>query len=84
MWQIDLDDISDLNYAIERLHEKKVLLDKGRPLLASDLHRIKEDLSIEWIYNSNSIEGNTLSLRKTKMVLQDGITVKVKSLREHF
>ena len=84
MWQIDLDDISDLNYAIERLHEKKVLLDKGRPLLASVLHRIKEDLSIEWIYNSNSIEGNTLSLRKTKMVLQDGITVKVKSLREHF
>ena len=84
MWQIDLDDISDLNYAIERLHEKKVLLDKGRPLLASVLHRIKEDLFIEWIYNSNSIEGITLSLRKTKMVLQDGITVKVKSLREHF
>jgi hypothetical protein len=44
MWKIDLNDISDLNYAIERRHEKKVLLDQRRPLPAGAGHRIKEDL----------------------------------------
>jgi Fic family protein len=48
------------------------------------LNKIKESLSIEWTYNSNSIEGNTMSLRETQMVLQEGITIKGKSLREHF
>ena len=45
---------------------------------------IKESLSIEWTYNSNSIEGNTLTLQETKMVIEDGFTIKGKSLREHF
>ncbi len=84
MWKIDVEDINDLMPVIERLYQKKALLDKSRPLPASALQRIKEDISVEWTYNSNSIEGNTLSLRETKMVLQDGITVKGKSLREHF
>ena len=48
------------------------------------LQRIREDITVEWTYNSNSIEGNTLSLRETKMILMDGITIKGKSLREHF
>ena len=84
MWKIDIDDLNNLNPVIERLYEKKALLDKGRPLQASALQRIKEDITVEWTYNSNSIEGNTLSLRETKMVLEEGITVKGKSLREHF
>lgn len=45
---------------------------------------ITEALSIEWTYNSNSIEGNTLNLRETQMILQDGITIGGKSLKEHF
>jgi Fic family protein len=40
-------------------------------------------MNIEWSYNSNGIEGNTLNLNETRMVLQDGMTVKGKSLREH-
>ncbi|WP_204353311.1 Fic family protein [Pedobacter yulinensis] len=48
------------------------------------MQKIRESLSIEWTYHSNSIEGNTLSLRETQMVLQEGITIKRKSLREHF
>lgn len=39
---------------------------------------------MEWTYNSNSIEGNTLTLQETKLVLQDGLTVKGKTLRELF
>ena len=69
MWKIDVEDINDLMPVIERLYQKKALLDKSRPLPASALQRIKEDISVEWTYNSNSIEGNTLSLRETKMVL---------------
>lgn len=82
--KFDLSDIADLNVSINRLYEKKAQLDSSRPIPASALSRIKEDLTLEWTYNSNSIEGNTLSLKETQMVLQEGITVKGKSLREHF
>jgi Fic family protein len=47
------------------------------------LNKIKESLSIEWTYNSNSIEGNSLA-KRNQMVIQEGITIKGKSLREHF
>lgn len=85
MWEIDLNDIR-ISYEehYERLFEKLHELQKSRPLPAIALNRIKENLSLEWTYNSNSIEGNTLTLRETQMILQDGITVKGKSLREHF
>lgn len=55
-----------------------------RPIPAPVLNRIKETLFIEWTYNSNSIEGNTMTLLETKMVLEDGMTIHGKSLREHF
>nr|WP_317235834.1 Fic family protein [Aestuariivivens insulae] len=74
----------ELNPFFERLNQKLVLLNQNRPLPAMALGKIKEALSVEWTYNSNGIEGNTLSLRETQMVLQEGITVKGKSLREHF
>ncbi|HEY0031607.1 MAG TPA: Fic family protein [Bacteroidia bacterium] len=67
----------------ERIQMKKRELENKRPLPAMALQRIKEDLYIEWSYNSNSIEGNTLNLNETRMVLQEGMTVKGKSLREH-
>jgi Fic family protein len=84
MWEIDLSDIKNMQSAFDRLYEKKAILQKARPLPNSALQKIKESLSIEWTYNSNSIEGNTLTLRETQMVLQEGITVKGKSLKDHF
>jgi Fic family protein len=54
---------------------------QSRPLPTIALNKIKESLSIEWTYNSNSIEGNSLGLRETQMVIQEGITIKGKSLR---
>ena len=85
MWKTDLLDIrEELQTTYLRLIQKKDQLAKGRPLPASALHKIKEALSIEWTYHSNSIEGNSLTLRETQMVLQEGITVKGKPLREHF
>ncbi|WP_452231976.1 Fic family protein [Lacinutrix sp. MEBiC02595] len=74
----------ELNTTFLRLQDKLNLLNTARPLPSASLNSIRESLLIEWTYNSNSIEGNTLSLRETQMVLQEGITIKGKSLREHF
>ena len=84
MWKIDLTYREGLQPIYDRLYEKKALLHKARPLPQIALQRIKEALSVEWIYNSNGIEGNTLTLQETQLVLQEGITIKGKSLREHF
>ena len=84
MWNIDLTYREEMQSTFERLYEKQAVLNQSRPLPNIALQKIKETLSVEWTYNSNSIEGNTLSLRETQMVLQEGITVKGKSLREHF
>ena len=84
MWKIDLGYRAEFQSTFERLYQKKQDLQASRPLPNIALNKIRESLSIEWTYNSNSIEGNTLNLRETQMVLQEGITIKGKSLREHF
>lgn len=84
MWTIDVTYRQEFENTFERLYDKLATLNKNRPLPQIALAKIKEALTIEWTYNSNSIEGNTLSLRETQMVLQEGITIKGKSLREHF
>jgi len=82
--KIDVTYRQKLSSTFTRLEEKKELLTQSRPLPAIALQKIKDSLSIEWTYNSNSIEGNSLTLQETYVVLQDGMTVKGKSLREHF
>ena len=67
----------------ERIAGKKKKLDSIRPLNKFQLNKIKEQLDIEYIYNSTSIEGNTLSLNETRLILHEGITIGGKSLREH-
>ncbi|UOD28521.1 Fic family protein [Massilia violaceinigra] len=61
----------------------KAALDAARPLPSHTLASLREKLALEWTYHSNAIEGNTLTLRETKVVLE-GITVGGKTLREHF
>ncbi len=56
--------------------EKKKQLDAKRPLPAFTLRSLKEKLLLEWTYHSNAIEGNTLTLKETKVVLE-GITVRM-------
>ena len=64
--------------------DKVRVLNAARPLPNIVLQNINAAFLVEWTYNSNSIEGNTLSLRETQMVLQEGVTIKGKTLREHF
>lgn len=60
----------------------KATLDAARPLPTHTVASLREKLMLELTYHSNAIEGNTLTLRETKVVLE-GITVGGKSLREH-
>ncbi len=68
----------------ERIERKKKQLDSLRPLPKSALQKLREQFSIELAYNSNAIEGNTLTLRETRLVIEEGITISGKPLREHF
>jgi len=67
----------------ERILSKKKALDSLRPLPPELVRKLWEQMQIEFTYNSNAIEGNALSLRETQLVIQEGITVRGKSLREH-
>ena len=60
----------------------KSILDSHRPLPPEVVSNLREDLVLRWTYNSNAIEGNTLSLVETKVVLE-GITVGGKTMVEH-
>jgi len=66
-----------------RILSKKKTLDNLRPMPPQLVKKLWEQMQIEFTYNSNAIEGNTLSLRETQLVIQEGITVRGKSLREH-
>lgn len=67
----------------KRIQERRKLLDSLRPLDKFQLERLKGEFLVEYVYNSTSIEGNTLSLNETRLVLEEGITIRGKSLREH-
>jgi len=66
-----------------RLEEKLAKLNKLRPLPKSAVQKLREKFQIEMTYNSNAIEGNSLTLKETFLVINEGITVKGKSLKDH-
>lgn len=69
-----------MNDEIDRLKHE---LDQKKPFTKQQIQDLPQHLLIEWTYHSNSIEGNTLTLSETKVVLEDGITIGGKSMREH-
>ncbi|MDN0076814.1 Fic family protein [Crenobacter sp. SG2303] len=73
----------ELEAKLQAVDTEKAKLDAVRPLPPHTVASLQEKLTLEWTYHSNAIEGNTLTLRETKVVLE-GITVGGKSLREHF
>lgn len=73
---------SDLGRKLVLIDEHKAKLDAARPLPKNTVASLHEKIALDWTYHSNAIEGNTLTLRETKVVLE-GITVGGKSIREH-
>src|ERR1700688_3056253 len=70
-----------MNYA--KLAEKKQELDKYRPLPKALVKNLDDWFRVELTYTSNAIEGNTLTRAETALVVEKGITVGGKSLKEH-
>lgn len=68
---------------MDRLDEKLRQLNDRRPLPPAVVGKLQKQFEIEMTYNSNAIEGNRLTLKETLLVLNEGITVKNRSLKEH-
>ena len=75
MWDIDLKYRDTYETTFERLLDKRHTLSLARPLNSFTIHKIQDALTVEWTYNSNSIEGNTLSLNETHMIINEGFTI---------
>jgi Fic family protein len=68
---------------LERILEKKRRLDERRPLPRTALAKLLSEIRLQHTYHSNAIEGNTLTLSETRLVLEEGITVSQKPLRDY-
>ncbi len=68
---------------INKLLEKKQIIDEGKHSIDKiTLASYEKDFELTYTHNSTAIEGNTLTLMETKVVLEDGISVGGKALRE--
>lgn len=73
-------DLKEIAQKVDRLKEE---LDKLRPLKNEDEQRVMQKFRLDWNYNSNNIEGNSLSYGETKALLLFGITAQGKPLKDH-
>lgn len=64
------------------IEAKKARLSEMRPLTTGEVERLREEFMIEFTYNSNAIEGNTLTLKETALALE-GMTIDQKPLKDH-
>ena len=67
---------------LAEIEQKRDRLNAMRPLTPGEVKRLQEEFMVEFTYNSNAIEGNTLTLKETAMVL-DGMTIDQKPLKDH-
>lgn len=68
---------------LEKIYTLKNELNSRRPFSQEEIRRIRKNYIIKNTYNSNAIEGNTLTEMETRVILETGITVAKKTLREH-
>ena len=68
---------------LARIDEKKKKLDSFRPLPSTLVNNLEEWLKISLTYSSNAIEGNTLSHSETALIVEKGITIGGKTIKEH-
>lgn len=67
---------------LAQIDRKKTELDGRRPLTEGEAQRLNEEFTVEYTFNSNAIEGNTLTLRETDLVLR-GLTIDRRPLKDH-
>jgi Fic family protein len=73
----------DINVLLEQLTDLKKCLDSFRPLSTEQIAHLNEIFDTEYTYESNKIEGNTLTLIETDLIINKGLTVSGKKMQEH-
>ena len=88
-WKIPLDTAKPIDgryksneSLLALIDKKKKELDSRRPFTEGEMKRLNEEFTVEYTYDSNAIEGNTLTLRETDLVLR-GLTIDGKPLKDH-
>ena len=81
-WKIPSEAKKPVESLLENIDRKKKELDSRRPLTPGEAERLTEEFVVEYTYNSNAIEGSTLTLRGTDMALR-GLTIDKKPLKDH-
>ena len=74
--------MEELKQQLAEIDALRARLSSLRPLPAEALKKIEEAFNIEYTYESNRIEGNTLTLQETELVVNEGLTISGKSMRE--
>lgn len=75
--------MEQLNKILSEIDSLKSELSEKRPLPKEALDKIQKALDIEYTYESNRIEGNTLTLQETALIVSEGVTIGEKPMREH-
>ena len=68
---------------LQKIDNLKAKIDSFIPLSENILKQIKAYFKISFTYTSNALEGNTLSLSETKIIIEDGITIGGKPVKDH-
>lgn len=68
---------------MERIDEKLNELEKLRPISSAQVRKLQEQFALEMTYNSNAIEGNSLTQKETFLIINEGLTIKGKPLKDH-
>jgi Fic family protein len=71
-----------LNKLLQIIDDFKLQIDRQKPLQPTLMFTIQEKLRVEWTYNSNAIEGSTLTRGETLFFLQEGLTVEGKPFKD--
>ena len=73
-----------MNEILKTIDKLKIEIERIKPLNADELKQLKDYYKIGLTYSSNAIEGNSIDETETKIIIEDGLTIGGKSLREHF
>ena len=68
---------------LDRLDKKLFRINSFRPLPPTIVQKLRKQFELEMTYNSNAIEGNSLTLKETFLVVNEGLTIKGKPLKDH-
>ncbi|MDR0491579.1 MAG: Fic family protein [Oscillospiraceae bacterium] len=72
----------ELTALLKRIDEYKAVIDTRRPLAKEEIKELDDYFRIGLTYTSNALEGNTLTISETKVIIEDGITVGGKPLKD--